>query len=158
MTDRRTGSLSAVAVTIVCQLVATLGCSTGDELEHIKAADAAYAVAWLANDSEQVMATLAADAVIVPSGMIAIQGEEAIRRFWWPENSPSTQVTEFTLIQHEIGQDGATGFVRGSFMLAFEYDGREYSSAGEYLSLLRCDRAGSWKISHRMWSDRPPDK
>jgi ketosteroid isomerase-like protein len=141
-----------------------MGCSdardgsiSSAELERVKAADQAYATAWLANDSEQVMATLTMDAVIVPSGMPVMEGTEAIRRFWWPEGSPPTNVTEFALVQREVGGHGDVGFVRGSFSLGFEYDGNTYSSGGEYLSLLRRAKDGSWRISHRMWSDRPRD-
>lgn len=100
------------------------------------AGDQAYATAWLANDSAQVMATLTTDAVIVPSGMPVFEGQNAIREFWWPKDSPSTKVTEFTLVQHEVGGQGDLGFVRGSFSLAFDYDGKSYTSGGEYFSLL----------------------
>ncbi len=125
------------------------------ELERIKEADRAYATAWRANDREQVVATLATDAVIVPSGMSSIEGREAIRQFWWPRDSPPTHVTEFTLDQCEVGGYGNVGFVRGSFSLGFNYDGNEYSSSGEYISLLQRGNDDSWRISHRMWNDRP---
>jgi len=125
------------------------------ELERIKAADHAYAAAWLTNDSEQVMATLTRDAVMVPSGMQGLEGPAEIRQFWWPEGSPPTTVTEFTLVQHEVGGHGDIGFVRGSFALGFEYDGNAYSGGGQYLALLRRSRNDTWRISHRMWSDQP---
>jgi ketosteroid isomerase-like protein len=141
-----------------------MGCSgTGNEplssseLETIKAADHAYATAWLTNDSEQVMATLTEDAVLLPSGIPVIEGAEEIRRFWWPGGAPPTNVTEFTLVQREVGGRGDIGFVRGSFSLAFEYDGTAYSGRGEYLSLLKRGSDATWRISHRMWSDRPPE-
>jgi len=152
----KTCLLATVVILAVCQLTATLGCSSRDELAEIRAADQAYATAWLTNDSEHVMATLAANAVIMPSGMPAIQGEQAIREFWWPEDSTPTNVTEFTLRQVEVGRDNFTGHVRGSFSLTFEYGGEIYSSEGEYLCLFK--RTGdSWKISHRMWNDRPQE-
>jgi uncharacterized protein (TIGR02246 family) len=144
-------------------LVAALGCSnarhepiSSAELEKVRAADQTYATAWLTNDSEQVMATLTADAVLLPSGMPAIEGTEKIRQFWWPEDSPPTKVTEFTLVQQEVDGYGDIGFVRGSFSLGFEYDGDTYSNRGDYLSLLRRGSDGSWRISHHMWNDQPP--
>ena len=125
------------------------------EIEAIKAASHVYGTAWLSNDPEAVMATLTNDAVIVPSGMSPIQGEEAIRAFWWPEDSPPTHVTEFSSTEEEAGGYGGFGFVRGTFTLRFQYDGGDFSSGGTYLSLMRCLPDGSWRISHRMWSDGP---
>jgi len=119
----------------------------------IKAADAAYATAWLSNDPESVMATLTEDAVVIPSGMPAIEGAAAIREFWWPPESSSTTVTEFTLVQRDHGRSAGLAYVRGSFSLGFQYDGKTYASDGEYLSLLRCLSDGTWRIARRMWSD-----
>ena len=127
------------------------------EIEAIKAASRAYGTAWLSNDPESVMATLTDDAVIVPSGMSSMQGEEAIRAFWWPEDSPPTMVTEFTSTEEEAGGHGGFGFVRGTFTLRFQYDGADFSSGGAYLCLMRRLPDDSWRISHRMWSDGPPE-
>ncbi len=126
------------------------------DARSLEEADRAYADAWLANDPERVMATLTGDAVIVPSGLEAIRGAEAIRRFWWPAGAPATTVTEFTTVQHESGRSGDLAYVRGSFTLGFEDDGRAHASRGQYLSVLRRQSDGSWRISHRMWNDHPP--
>lgn len=148
---------------VSCAFVAVLlsGCVqdrvalTQADLDKIRDADRAYAEAWLSNDSSAVMATMGSEPVIVPSGMPAIEGNEAIRDFWWPEDAPLTTVHRFDLEQHESGGQGDFAYVRGTFLLAFEYAGRDYASAGEYLSVLARSEQGSWHISHRMWSDRP---
>jgi ketosteroid isomerase-like protein len=143
-------------------LVSISGCSgagpgplTSAEIEDIKVAARAYGTAWLSNDPEAVMATMTGNAVMVPSGMSPLEGEKAIRAFWWPEDSPSTTVTQFTTTEQEAGGYGDFGFVRGSFTLGFEYGGATYSSGGTYLCLLQRLADGSWLISHRMWSDGP---
>lgn len=141
-------------------LVLGAGCSNSQrtalssvDVESVKQADQAYATAWLANDAESVMATLTEDAVLLPSGIPAIEGAGAIREFWWPADSPPTTVIEFTSVQQEVAGHGDLAFVRGSFTLRFEYDEESYSSLGDYISLLRRLPDGSWRISHRMWSD-----
>ena len=145
-------------------VIAGAGCSNTQlaplssvQVDTVRAADQAYATAWLTNDAEQVMATLTEDVVIIPSGSPVMEGPAAIRDFWWPADSPPTTVTEFTLVQREAGGYGDVGFVRGSFSLGFEYDGNTYTSRGAYLSLLRRLPDASWRISHRMWNDHPPD-
>lgn len=65
-------------------------------------------------------------------------------------------VTEFTSTEEEAGGYGDFGFVRGTFTLRFQYDGADFSSGGAYLCLMRRLPDGSWRISHRMWSDGPP--
>lgn len=149
----------AVAILALVLFVVGTGSSVADPASEpeaaIAVADRAYAEAWLDNDAEAIMATLTDDAVLVPSGLPVLEGPQAIRGFWWPEGSPPTTVTRFTLTQHEIQQEGTMGFVRGSFALEFEYDGKTYSSQGEYMSILRRQEDGSWRISRRMWSDRP---
>ncbi len=125
------------------------------DLDLIRAADWAYANAWLSNEPERVMATLTEDAVLAPSNLGVIEGVDAIREFWWPADAAPTTVTDFTLSQVEAGGSGNMGFVRGSFSLDFAYDGTAYSNQGEYLSLFRKGPDGSWRISHRMWNDHP---
>ena len=56
----------------------------------------AYVEAWLANDPERVMATLLPDATIMPSGLPAIHGAPAIRRFWFPSTGAVTRVMQST--------------------------------------------------------------
>ncbi len=161
-TADRSSQARTLVVLAASLLTSLSGCSeTGDgplasaEIEAIKAASRAYETAWLSNDPELVMATLTGDAVIVPSGMPSVQGEKAIRAFWWPEDSRPTTVTQFTSTEQEAGGHGDFGFVRGTFTLRFEYDGADYSSGGTYMSVLRRLPDGSWRISHRMWSDGP---
>jgi len=144
----------------LCLVFAAQGCRSTEsaglsalDLDAVRVADRSYADAWLANDPDQVMRTLTEEPVIIPSGMRAIEGAEAIREFWWPAGSPPTTVTEFTVVQREVDGYGDFAFVRGSFSLRFEYDGSDYSNAGEYISLLRRPAGGSWKLSQRMWND-----
>ncbi len=127
------------------------------DLVAVRAADDAYAAAWLTNSPEQVMATLTTDGVIVPSGNPASSGPEAIREFWWPAGSPPATVTRFDQIQHEVGGSADLAFVRGGFELVFDYEGEEYTGLGEYMSLFRRMEDGSWRVSHRMWSDSPTE-
>jgi ketosteroid isomerase-like protein len=153
----------SVVALLTCLAVAGTGCSSqrspalsAADLDAIKVADREYATAWLENEPEQVMATLTADAVLMPSGLPVIEGKPEIRAFWWPADSPPTTVMRFTLVQDEAGGQGDLGFVRGSFTLGFEYDGSMSLNHGYYLSVLRRLPDGTWRISHRMWNDQPP--
>lgn len=128
-----------------------------DDRAAVADADRAYADAWLANDADSILATLGHDAVIIPSGMAAIEGPQAIRDFWFPPDSPATTVGTYDLIQTEIDGSADLAFVRGSFTLTFDYDGDTYESEGTYLSLLRRETDGNWRIARRTWNDHRRD-
>jgi ketosteroid isomerase-like protein len=126
---------------------------SAEDSAAVAAADLAYADAWLAGGAAPVMSTLHADAVIVPSGMDAREGSGAVREFWFPANSPPTVVERYELDQQEVGGMKGLAYVRGTFELVFEYDGERYENEGTYLTLLRPNEAGEWRISHRTWND-----
>ena len=121
----------------------------------------AYRNAWLNGEPEAVIATFTPDAVLQPSGLRPIVGEEAIRSFWWPSDGPATKVLAMELQVDEVGGEGKFAFVRGRGSLTFSYeqDGvvKTVSASSTFLNILRKGTDGSWKISHRMWNDLPTD-
>lgn len=131
---------------------ATTGLPQAD-LAAVKSADLAYAEAWLSNDKTAVLAILGTDPVIVPSGMDAITGRDAISAFWFPPGDAATAVNRFQLVQDEVCGSGDLGYARGTFELAFDYDGTSYESEGTYLTLLRRQSDGNWRIAYRTWND-----
>ena len=118
-----------------------------------------YRNAWLKGDANAVMATLAENAVLLPSGLPPIVGDEAIRAFWWPPDSPPTKVLAMELaIEETAGQAGlAYAWGRGSLTFSYQQDGQEktVSTESTFLNVLRKQADGKWKTTCRMWSDRP---
>ena len=105
------------------------------ELSAMRIAARAYADAWLTYDADTVMATFVNEPVLSPSGLPYLEGQNAARAFWFPADSPSTKVTEFELMEIEVSGSGNLGYVRGTFSIAFEYDGSSYESHGKYLTV-----------------------
>ena len=125
------------------------------EVEAIRAAANAYADAWLTNDADTVMATFVDEPVLSPSGLPYLEGQEAARDFWFPPDSPPTRVTEFDMRQIEVDGSGNLAYVRGTFRLAFEYDGQSHENHGKYVTILRKGADGAWRITHHIWDDFP---
>jgi len=117
----------------------------------------AYRDAWLANDSERVMATLTRDAVLLPSGLEPIAGEAAIRKFWWPGGGLATTVTAMEQTVDDVSGSCGVAIVRGHGSLTFRIrqDGKEElrTQRSTFLNFVRRQPDGSWRITHRMWSD-----
>lgn len=123
------------------------------DLQSMREASRAYASAWLSNDSEMVMATFVAEPILSPSGLEYLEGQQAARDFWFPAGAPATLVTRFDTEELEIDGSGDLGFVRGTFTLAFDYDGASYENRGKFVSILRKQADGEWLITHHLWDD-----
>lgn len=133
------------------------------DVAAITAVGKAYEAAWLAGDSAGVMRLFTPDAVLLPHhGVPRVVGHEAMRRFWWPPNSPATTITDLALTPDEVGGEGRIAYASGRFRLAFswEQDGRvrNVRNAGTYIMLFRKQPDGSWRITHHMWDDPPPER
>lgn len=130
--------------------------SAGDEAA-VRAAEEAYRAAWATNDSAAVMATLSTDAVLMPAGLEPIQGDSAIRAFWWPADGSSTTIESYEISVDEVQGSGDLAYLRGRGRLAFVYrsaDGEasELSSESVHLSVFRRGADGRWRIARRIWS------
>jgi ketosteroid isomerase-like protein len=127
------------------------------DLKAMRAAARSYADAWLTNDADTIMATFVDEPVLSPSGLPYLEGQVAARNFWFPADSPTTKVTEFEFTEIEITGSGNLGYVRGTFVLAFEYDGSSYENHGKYVTILRKAPDEQWRISHHIWDDLPQE-
>jgi uncharacterized protein (TIGR02246 family) len=155
---RRHFAVAALAAAVVCGRNASARATLSPEARSAaSAATLAYRDAWLSNAPEKVMATLTRDAVLLPSGMEPISGAAAIRAFWWPADGPATTITAMEQTIDEITGEGDLAIVRGHGSLTFtmRQDGRETTRTqrSTFLNVVRRQADGSWKITHRMWSD-----
>jgi uncharacterized protein (TIGR02246 family) len=128
--------------------------------QAVQAVNDAYRKAWLANDAEGVRRLFTDDAVLLPHhGVDPVQGMRAINDFWWPSDAPPTTVTKLEMTAQEIGGQGDIAYVWGRAEVAWTSGNgggaKTFSNRGTYLSILRRQPAGGWKISHHMWDDPP---
>lgn len=156
MKRRLRGLLPVMTVLLVACGGGPAGTAPGAD-QDLSAASAAYMKAWLANDPDAVMATFVDEPVLSPSGRPFLEGRQAARGFWWPEDSPPTEVSRFDYDELEARVSGELGYVRGTFTLVFRYDGETYTNRGTYLHILRRIPAKGWRISHHFWNDLPAD-
>ena len=127
------------------------------DLQAMRDAAKSYADAWLTNDADTIMSTFVDEPVLSPSGLPYFEGQEAARSFWFAADSPPTMVSEFDLTEIEVAGSGKLGYVRGTFRLAFDYDGSSYENHGKYVTILKKVPDGQWRITHHIWDDLPQD-
>jgi uncharacterized protein (TIGR02246 family) len=129
------------------------------DAEAIREVHAEYRRAWLANDTEGVLRLFTSDAVLLPHhGLPAVVGAEAIRAFWFAPGPPTT-ITRLDLDLDEVSVRGSSAVVRGRSQVGWtvqQPSGLErWENAGTFLTLLRRDPDGRWRITHHMWDDPP---
>lgn len=161
----RPGAIGLCTAVILALLSASCanddnGLSEGD-IVAMRNLSEVYTSAWMADDAETVMDLFTEDAVLIPHhGAEVVEGNEDIRRFFWPADGPGVTITDFSLVPAEVSGNNGLGFVRGRFSLSFamEENGERsvYSNDGNYLMILRKSRDGSWRVSHYIWNDPVP--
>jgi len=113
-----------------------------------------YRLAWLANDENRVMKTLDSDAILMPaSSKKMIEGNAAIRSYWWPEGSPFS-IDEFDQNLQDFDSCGDLGYARGTSRVAWTSLNNGVKSKSEsttdFLAIVKKDR-GAWRISRLTW-------
>ncbi len=157
MGSRSTLAVLALALGTAC---AHGGAPRADaDVQALRAVNDAYRGAWLANDAEGVMRLFAPDAVLMPHhGLAPVVGSEEIRAFWFAPG-PATTITRLDLQLDDISVRDDTGLVRGrsqvEWTVAKEGGVERWRNAGTFLTVLRREPGGAWRITHHMWDDPP---
>lgn len=147
---------AATALLLVACAPASTAFTSVDEAA-VRDLEERYRAAWLADDPDGVMATLASDAVLMPAGLPPLMGHDAIRAYWWPADGSVTTIHDYELVVEEVEGSGDLAFVRGRGSLAFTYqdpagEASSLSSESVHLSVARRDADGVWRIVRRAWS------
>jgi uncharacterized protein (TIGR02246 family) len=130
-----------------------------NELRHVVER---YTAGWLSGDSAAVMGALAPDAVFTPHhGLMPLEGDSAIRQWWFPAASPPIKIVRFTLSPEQTGGSDSLAYAWGRLDLAWE-NARggaapdTATNAGTWLFIFRRDGTGGWRIAHLTSSDTLP--
>lgn len=165
---RRTGlhpRLGAARAAVSGVLLAAVACAapgalTEEDRQAIRALDSAYVDAWLRDDTAAVMATLAPGAILMPAGVRPLEGDSAIRSFWWPTDGSRTRILAYETTVDEIDGGDSLAFVRGTGALHFVYEKDptrlEQASRNMTLTVVARQADGSWRIHRRMWGPLSP--
>lgn len=108
-----------------------------------------YVARWLAGDPAEVMRLLTPDSVLVPNEKAPLVGAEAIRRYWWPPDSPPFKLTRFEVTHDGVGGSSEAAFVRGTQVIEWTTGGERWRTRGNYVTFLRKTPHG-WKIVLQM--------
>lgn len=152
--------MSSLLLTIVLALPTPGAALSPADAAAVRELDRKYVEGWLAGDPEAVLSVFVEDAVIIPSGMQPIRGHEAMRGFWWPDDGSTTVIDSYETRIDEVRGSNGTAWAWGTGRLVFtwEKDGQSsvHTSDSVFTMVAQRDSRGSWKMTHRTWSDVKP--
>jgi uncharacterized protein (TIGR02246 family) len=133
---------------------------TSREVQAIRDVIEAYRTSWLRGDAVGVLATLTSDAVLLPAhGASPVVGTAAIKRYWWPPDSPPVTITKLEITFEDVQGGCGLASVYGRDDVAWTMVDNGVDQAhghpGTYLNVLRKLPDGSWRIARHMWDDGP---
>jgi uncharacterized protein (TIGR02246 family) len=115
-----------------------------------------YAVCVNTGDLELWLSLMTDDTIKMPPDAPAIFGKEELRA----SNKPlfDNFTLEMALFPEEAQVDGDLGFARGTytFLLTPNEGGEPLYMVGKYLTILKRQADGSWKISHDCYNSNVP--
>lgn len=127
-----------------------------EDLKKIKQLRIDFQETWIVEDSAAVMNLMTDDIVFQPHhGDSILIGREALAKYWFDPSFPPTDVLEFKEKFVGAHVSGDIGYSYGRFKLVFNYDGKNYSNAGNFLTVCRRVN-GEWKISNLIFNDPQP--
>jgi uncharacterized protein (TIGR02246 family) len=143
-----------VADVAACRPPSTL---SAEDRAALRRLDSTYVRAWLADDTAAVLATLAPDAVLMPAGVGPLQGDSAIRSFWWPRDGSRTRVIAYHSTIDEMGGAPTLAYIRSTGDMTFTYQKDtvriQRTTRSMTLTIATRQTDGSWRIHRRMWGN-----
>jgi ketosteroid isomerase-like protein len=110
--------------------------------------DQAWASAQAAGDMERVFSYWADDAVIIPAGMEAVRGQEAIREFVTTNQAQRGFSLRWEPQDATVSRAGDIGYTVGNYEISMGGPGgTPLVSQGRYLTIWRKDATGAWKCA-----------
>jgi ketosteroid isomerase-like protein len=115
-----------------------------------------YQEGWLENDSSKIIKLFSDSAILIPSGLMPINGKEEIIKFWWPNDGSITKINDYKIILIEIAgtSDMAYTYENGKLSWSYQKENFSISKTQESFELTVFRKSeGRWRIMKRIWTD-----
>jgi len=147
-----------LALVVITSGQSRLSLTDGDRTA-IRAINTTFVNAWLKDDASSVLSVFADDAILLPPNSEPVEGLQAIRSYWFPDDGSVTKIDSFDRHIDEIGGNKDLAFLRGTARLSWTYkkDGKttSQSSRSTDLLILRRSARGKWLVIRQIWNSLP---
>ncbi len=111
----------------------------------------AFSEAYMRGDTEAIVAMYTEDAAIFPGNTDILQGRDAIRAYWTP-NEGST-ITNHHITPVEVIVEGNMASDYGYYEVSGRTNGEDWGPAyGKYVIVWRRGDDGQWRMHLDMWN------
>jgi uncharacterized protein (TIGR02246 family) len=133
------------------------------DIEAIKNVTEKWEVAYNDSDIDSLMSLYADNSVRIPANQPIVIGKEAVRNSFQQEFDLLTNQEDDVVVEAQVSGDLA--FTRGTWknIETPKAGGESRTVNGNWITILKRQPDGSWKIIYEMWSDEslvspPPEK
>ncbi len=135
-----------------CLILMGAGCGSRMDVEAEQSSLLDTAKSWFQSvrtgDMDRVFSYWTDDAVIIPAGMPAIEGKDAIREFVTNNRSQRGFSLKTTPQKATVSKAGDIGYIVGTYEISMTGpDAAPRSTQGRYLTAWRKNEAGNWKCT-----------
>jgi uncharacterized protein (TIGR02246 family) len=127
------------------------------EAQAIRALDAQWVAAVAAKDAAKVAAFYAPDGRVMPPNGSAVQGTDAVTKFWQGLFGLPNLSLAFAPTEVVVAKSGDLASDIGAYTLAFDGDQGRIEDAGKYV-VVWTKVKGQWKVAADMFSSDAPAK
>jgi uncharacterized protein (TIGR02246 family) len=157
---------------LIAVLVAT-GCghftvssanSHENEVQALRDADAAWALAWASKDLDKAVAGYADDATVLDPNMAAITGRENFRANLKPFFADKNFAIHWDAVKVDVAQSGDLGYTQGTltYTITDPSTGQPFTDRAKYLTVWKKQADGGWRVVEDTYNSdlplQPPGK
>jgi uncharacterized protein (TIGR02246 family) len=114
-----------------------------------------YVEAYNRGDAAAAADFYTEDAKVLANNMEMVSGKQAIQEFW--KTAMEMGVKKMNLETVEVGYDGNLAYERGVSIVNIEPEGEQArTEKGKYLTVLKRQPDGSWKVAVDIWNSDSP--
>jgi len=130
---------------------------SASDIEQIREINKNYTEGWIENDSAKVLGLYTNSAIIIPSGLLPLNGKKAITEFWFPNDSSTTVIHYYDLEILDINGSSNFAYTYEYGKLSFTYEKDDFKldreAESHAITIFKKVKSGEWKIVKRIWTD-----
>lgn len=152
--------LSAVIATTGCSHITVSTTDSHDaDVQALRDADAAWALAWSSKDLDKAVAGYADDATVLDPNLSAITGRDNFRANLKPFFADKNFAIHWDAVKVDVAQSGDLGYTRGTltYTITDASTGQPFTDRAKYLTVWKKQADKSWRVVEDTYNtDLPP--
>jgi uncharacterized protein (TIGR02246 family) len=152
--------LAAVITATGCGYLSVSTTNSHDtQVQALRDADAAWALAWSSKDLDKAVAGYADDASVLDPNLPAITGRDNFRANLKPFFADKNFAIHWDAVKVDVAQSGDLGYTRGTltYTITDPSTGQPFTDRAKYLTVWKKRADGAWRVVEDTYnSDLPP--